>query len=302
MRKFTKQCKLAAWALFILTACVFLSPANKVYAKKVKLNKKTVYMTKGSSYKLKITGTKKKAKWKSSNKKVVTVSKKGKLKARNYGTATITVKIKGKKLKCKVVVERKAQTRARKLRNYILSKGKYDKSVKGYVIKNNPEKEESYEDYVLHTSVTAWKGKYDLEFSYVMKPDSPESTTTTRMKINLISGTASVKVGSAYSNYLYMDEWNDDTLEGSIYTSFNGKGTGILLKKAVICEEDYDKYGNPDPKHNPVKDPAVLNSYRDIFNSRMNNAFKAWNNLFSKKKTLKKEKISMKNIGFSNWK
>ena len=78
MRKFTKLCKLAAWAFFILTACVLLSPANKVYAKKVKLNKKTVYMTKGSTCKLKVTGTKKKAKWKSDNKNVVTVSKKGK--------------------------------------------------------------------------------------------------------------------------------------------------------------------------------------------------------------------------------
>jgi len=55
----------------------------------------TVYV--GQKVKLKVKGFKK-PKWKSSNKKVVTVSKKGVLKAKRKGTATITAK-KGKKKK-----------------------------------------------------------------------------------------------------------------------------------------------------------------------------------------------------------
>ncbi len=295
MRKFSNYGKLALLTLSILTVYFFLSAGCTVYAKKVKLSKKTVYMTKNSTYKLKVKGTKKKAKWKSSDKKIVTVSKKGKLKAKNYGTATITVKVNGKKLNCKVVVERKSAARARKLRNYVLSKGKYDKSVKGYVLKNSPSG--ATDDYVMRTSVTAWKGNYDLEFLYYMAPDSPESRTTTRIKINLISGTASVKEGSAFTHYKYIDEWNDDTIEGTINTSFNGKGAGITLKKAVEMKEDY-----PNPKYIPYTDPTDLKRFADTMNTRLTVAFKAWNSHLSKNKTLKKDKITMTSIGFSSWK
>ncbi|NBI65117.1 hypothetical protein D3Z38_19310 [Clostridiales bacterium] len=47
----------------------------------------------------------KRAKWKTSNKKVATVSKKGKVTAKKKGTAIISVKVAKKTLKCKVVVK-----------------------------------------------------------------------------------------------------------------------------------------------------------------------------------------------------
>ena len=113
-------------AVAALTLCG--SPAQ---AKAVKLNKKKVYMLPGDTLKLKVTGTKKKVKWKSSNKKIVSVSKKGKLKAKKTGTATITARVRGKKLKCKVIVE-KTTARAKKLRSYIMANGKYAQSDQSY--------------------------------------------------------------------------------------------------------------------------------------------------------------------------
>ena len=71
---------------------------------KVKLNKKSITLDVGKSTKLKLTGTKKKVTWSSSNKKMATVSSSGKVKAKNEGTATIRAKAGKKTYKCKVTV------------------------------------------------------------------------------------------------------------------------------------------------------------------------------------------------------
>lgn len=75
-------------------------------AKKVRLNYTMVTVKAGSSIKLKVRGTSKKVKWKTSNKKIATVSKKGKVTGKKAGKCTITAKVKNKKLKCKVVVKK----------------------------------------------------------------------------------------------------------------------------------------------------------------------------------------------------
>lgn len=74
-------------------------------ASKVKLNKKKATVYVGKSTQLKVTGTKKKVTWKSSNKKVATVTRKGKVTAKKKGTATITATVSGKKYTCKVTVK-----------------------------------------------------------------------------------------------------------------------------------------------------------------------------------------------------
>ncbi|MDO5548623.1 MAG: Ig-like domain-containing protein [Eubacteriales bacterium] len=70
----------------------------------VKLNTTSVVIRPGKTKTLKITGTKKKVTWSSSNKKVATVSSKGKITAKKYGVTTITAKVGSKKYKCKVKV------------------------------------------------------------------------------------------------------------------------------------------------------------------------------------------------------
>ena len=96
-------------AVMMAVTCFAVVNTDYAYAKKKKVISvtltnvgSTLVMKKGTSKKLKysIQATKKKykkVKWKSSNKKVVTVTKKGKIKAKKNGTAYITVYSKTKK-------------------------------------------------------------------------------------------------------------------------------------------------------------------------------------------------------------
>lgn len=79
--------------------------SSKKYKTKIKINKTKYTMNKGQKYTLKISGTKKKVVWSTSNKKVATVNSKGKVTAKKSGTATITAKIGSKKYKCKISVK-----------------------------------------------------------------------------------------------------------------------------------------------------------------------------------------------------
>lgn len=78
---------------------------------RIALNKTKITLKTYQAYQLKITGTKKKAKWKSSDSKVVSVTKSGKIYTHKKGKATITATVGGKKLKCTVTVKKgKAKT------------------------------------------------------------------------------------------------------------------------------------------------------------------------------------------------
>ena len=74
------------------------------YAATVKLNNTSITLKKGTSYKLKLSGTSNKKYWSSSKKSIATVSSTGKVKAKKAGTCYITVKYGKKKKKCKVKV------------------------------------------------------------------------------------------------------------------------------------------------------------------------------------------------------
>lgn len=101
--------KLLISLMLLFSFCFALIPSTKVEAA-VKLNKKKVTLYVGKSTTLKVKGTKKKAKWTSSNKKVATVSSKGKVKAKKKGTAKITAKVGKKKYTCKVTVKEKSSS------------------------------------------------------------------------------------------------------------------------------------------------------------------------------------------------
>lgn len=70
----------------------------------VKINKTKVTLEKGKTTTLKVTGTKSKVTWKTSNKKVASVSSKGVVKALAAGKANITVTVGKKKYTCAVTV------------------------------------------------------------------------------------------------------------------------------------------------------------------------------------------------------
>lgn len=93
--------------VFILVlAFLLLLPVSVEAESKVKLNKTktTVYI--GSTTDLKLTGTKKKATWSSSNKKIAAVNSRGRVTAKKTGTVTITAKVSGKKYTCRVTVKK----------------------------------------------------------------------------------------------------------------------------------------------------------------------------------------------------
>lgn len=106
LKRFTALLSLTL-AFTILIPQIPVIPSNTMEAKAatVKLNKKKATLYKGKTLQLKVSGTKKKATWKSSNRKVAVVSSKGKVKAKKKGTTTITAKVGTKKLSCKVTVE-----------------------------------------------------------------------------------------------------------------------------------------------------------------------------------------------------
>ena len=80
----------------------------KVIVEAPKLNKTSITLKEGSSYQLKMIGTRQKVKWNSSAKSVVTVSATGKVKAKQVKkdtSARITASVGGKKYSCKVLVK-----------------------------------------------------------------------------------------------------------------------------------------------------------------------------------------------------
>ena len=90
---------------FVLMLVLMFQTVTPVEAAKVKLNKKKISLCTGETYQLKVTGTNKKVKWSTSNKKIATVNK-GKVTAKRKGTATITAKVGEKKYTCKVTVKK----------------------------------------------------------------------------------------------------------------------------------------------------------------------------------------------------
>ncbi len=69
------------------------------------LNKTKIVIKKGETKKLKVVGTKRKAKWSTKKKSIATVSSKGVVKGKKKGTTVIKAKISGKVRKCKVIVK-----------------------------------------------------------------------------------------------------------------------------------------------------------------------------------------------------
>ncbi len=103
----SRVCTITIVALSIIIPNVVDSHAAP---KKAALNKKRVTLTVGQSAKLKVKNCRKKVKWSSNKKKIVSVNKNGKIRGRKKGTAKITAKFGKKKLVCSVTVKAKKVT------------------------------------------------------------------------------------------------------------------------------------------------------------------------------------------------
>lgn len=90
--------------LLAVTAGVFLVSGSTAVSAAAKLNKTEVTIEIGERQKVKVKGTTKKVKWKSSDKTIATVTKRGNIDAKAKGECIVTATVGKKKLKCKVTV------------------------------------------------------------------------------------------------------------------------------------------------------------------------------------------------------
>ena len=91
------------YGVLVILLCVVGLSGQPAQAK-TRLNKTKLTISVGQKVTLKVKGSRKKAKWSSSNKKVATVSRKGKVRAKKTGKTTITAKVGKKKYRCKITV------------------------------------------------------------------------------------------------------------------------------------------------------------------------------------------------------
>jgi hypothetical protein len=281
MKLTAKQCskQLLIVLLTLIVAWVFIAEGSPADAKsKIRLNKKKVTVAVGKKVRLKVKGTKKKVKWKSTNKKIAKVSKKGVVKGLKPGACTIKAKVKKKTLKCKITVQKQRVINARKLRNYILKKGK-KQSDGSYVI--TYKKVISKESGAVRTaSVKAKKNTNLLKFNYKYDCNEPPGYYTVTMNFNLIrktKGTFAIEDCDGYTT---------DTAEarGNISLAYTKAGGGLTFSKLESSPGSDDK---------PVYTNAQI---KEIARGDMKFAFAAWNIL------AKRAKVSMKSIGFSKYK
>lgn len=95
-----------------------ISTLQEVQAAAIKLNKSKLTINLQNSYTLKVSGTKNKVAWSSSNPKIATVNSKGKVYAKKIGTTTIYATIGKTKLKCIISVENPKLVLPKTLKKY----------------------------------------------------------------------------------------------------------------------------------------------------------------------------------------
>ena len=281
----------------VLLLCAFVIAsftsldAMKVYgASKIKLNKTSVFVVKGKSIQLRVKGTKAKVKWFSKSKKIAVVNRYGKVKGKSVGTVYIIAKLKGKKLKCFVRVGDKRMANARKLRSYILKKGKKSeggwKSISLWYGSDDGDDECWFSK---ESIISAKKGTNTMKFFYenFYEDNAMKVTTTVTYKFNYTRYKNPVKVLYVDDDYGYDDEGFD--AQGTINKGYDVDGSGVGLNKLIIRKKD---------DHNSIfvqeldsnSPDAVL--YKNYYLEDIQLSFSKWNH------HLKKKGYSMRSIGF----
>lgn len=164
--------------LLAMTMFFCLQPI-RANASSPKLNKTKITLLTKKTVVLKVTNTKKKVKWSSSNPRVASVGSKGKVTAKKKGTAKITAKIGKKKLVCKVTVKK-----------YYTMKETY-KSLNRYLKKRYKK----WKNVAFESEAMNWNGKYLFPIRY-------QGGTTA----NILVG--QVEVNPYTGKAVFTDEWS----------------------------------------------------------------------------------------------
>ncbi len=210
--------------VFILT----ITSALPVQAKgKIKLKNSKVTLTVGQSKTLKVLNTKKKIKWTTSNKKIVTVSKKGKIKAKKKGTCKIYARVGKKKLTCKVTVKPKKKEKKKTTTN----KNKYANNVtwKSYgtddgvviLVKNN---------YSYTVGVDIDCLFYDSNGNLLEKSSDSNYALESGRECALFAWNSSSNWSTHKINLKVLDAKNIITNAPKINTTFNVGNENVMIK------------------------------------------------------------------------
>ena len=275
---------------FVVASFTSLDAMKTYGASKIKLNKTSAFVVKGKSIQLRVKGTKAKVKWFSKSKKIAVVNRYGKVKGKSIGTVYIIAKVKGKKLKCFVRVGDKRMANARKLRSYILKKGKKSKggwkSISLWYGSDDGDDESSFSR---ESVISAKKGTNTIKFFYenFYEDNAMKVTTTVTYKFNYTRYKNPVKVLYVDDDYGYDDEGFD--AQGTINKGYDVDGSGVGLNKLIIRKKD-DHDNIVVQELDPNSPDAAL--YKTSYLKDIKLSFSKWNH------HLKKKGYSMRSIGF----
>ena len=275
---------------FVVASFTSLDAMKTYGASKIKLNKTSAFVVKGKSIQLRVKGTKAKVKWFSKSKKIAVVNRYGKVKGKSIGTVYIIAKVKGKKLKCFVRVGDKRMANARKLRSYILKKGKKSKggwkSISLWYGSDDGDDESSFSR---ESVISAKKGTNTIKFFYenFYEDNAMKVTTTVTYKFNYTRYKNPVKVLYVDDDYGYDDEGFD--AQGTINKGYDVDGSGVGLNKLIIRKKD-DHDNIVVQELDPNSPDAAL--YKTSYLEDIQLSFSKWNH------HLKKKGYSMRSIGF----
>ena len=275
---------------FVVASFTSLDAMKTYGASKIKLNKTSAFVVKGKSIQLRVKGTKAKVKWFSKSKKIAVVNRYGKVKGKSIGTVYIIAKVKGKKLKCFVRVGDKRMANARKIRSYILKKGKKSeggwKSIRLWYGSDDGDDECWFSK---ESIISAKKGTNTIKFFYenFYEDDAMKVTTTVTYKFNYTRYKNPVKVLYVDDDYGYDDEGFD--AQGTIDKGYDVDGSGVGLNKLIIRKKD-DHDNVVVQELDPNSPDAAL--YKTSYLKDIKLSFSKWNH------HLKKKGYSMRSIGF----
>ena len=208
-----------------LIVSIFCTSISAEVASVPRLSQTSANMIVGEKLTLKVSNTKKKVTWSSSNKKIATVTTNGVVKAVKAGKANITAKTSGKKLVCKVTIKN-ADADATEL------------TVKG----------ENGGDFV------AGEGKVEVRFKL--------NNTSTAVKAKILNSSEEVVYTKTFSqcklNKAYTFTWNGkdkngDYVEEGLYTVRIIAGTRETNSEHIYFYTESEFAGGNGSEHNPYE-------------------------------------------------
>lgn len=186
-------------------------------AASIKLNKKAISLDVGKTQKLKVTGTKAKVKWSSTNARVAKVRKSGIVTAVSSGTATIKAKVGKKVMYCKVTVKEKINRLAYEdsnIRVYFtgIKKGTYpDELIACLTIENITDNNITVNSDTSSVNDVMAEGTLYQELS----PHKKAYTTWWTMDDNIVS----LPIKNVDNIQLSLVVWNEDSEDSDYYVT-----------------------------------------------------------------------------------